>query len=141
MACDLQFTNANTGGKWKGKTKIYKMECPFICGQPFVVGFAGGANDMLTIIDFFENYNPEVKPRRLSIGANSGGLILTQDGTIYRFSDPTKWILVCEPYAAIGSGMDYALGAMASGKTPKEAVKIASKHDSYTGLGVKVLSF
>lgn len=49
--------------------------------------------------------------------------------------------LVCLPvedkYWAEGSGGQIALGAMAAGATAVEAIKIAAKHDSYTGGGVQ----
>jgi hypothetical protein len=41
---------------------------------------------------------------------------------------------------AIGSGCKYAMAAMACGKTPAEAVKIAAKFDSFTGGAVRVLA-
>lgn len=42
---------------------------------------------------------------------------------------------------AIGSGADYALGAMYAGLSAAEAVMIASKLDTGTGLGVDSVSF
>jgi len=41
------------------------------------------------------------------------------------------------PYHAIGSGSDYALGAMAFGATARQAVAAAMKHDHCTGSGVQ----
>ena len=50
------------------------------------------------------------------------------------------------PYASpmsypisIGSGADYAMGAMHAGKTPREAVEIASKLDVWTGGDIQVI--
>ena len=40
--------------------------------------------------------------------------------------------------AAWGSGAHLALGAMAAGASAEEAIKIASKWDPYSGLGVQV---
>lgn len=40
--------------------------------------------------------------------------------------------------AAMGSGSEYALGALLAGATPKEAVHIASKLDVYTGGRIKL---
>lgn len=40
-----------------------------------------------------------------------------------------------EPYAAFGSGSYYADSALALGKTPRQAVLHAIKHDIYCGLG------
>lgn len=45
------------------------------------------------------------------------------------------------PYWAIGSGADYALGAMAAGETAAKALRIASRLDTGTGLGVETLTF
>jgi 20S proteasome alpha/beta subunit len=38
---------------------------------------------------------------------------------------------------AHGSGYGFAIGAMSFGATPEEAIKVATKHDAYTGNGVK----
>lgn len=40
------------------------------------------------------------------------------------------------PFWGIGSGADYAMGAMARGATAREAVKIASDFDIGSGMGV-----
>lgn len=54
-------------------------------------------------------------------------------------SDDMCPIVIREPYA-IGSGSDFAMGAMLAGKSAKDAVKIAAKLDCYTGGPIKVLS-
>jgi ATP-dependent protease HslVU (ClpYQ) peptidase subunit len=41
---------------------------------------------------------------------------------------------------AIGSGCKYAMAAMACGKTPAEAIKVAAKLDPFTGGAVRTLS-
>lgn len=68
-------------------------------------------------------------------------MIACKTGAVYFMSGSTfphelgavKW--------AIGSGADYALGAMYAGATSAEAVMIASKLDTGTGLGVDTVSF
>ena len=42
-------------------------------------------------------------------------------------------------YVAVGSGQDFAISAAYLGKSMKEAIEFASKHDAYTGMGVDVL--
>lgn len=44
------------------------------------------------------------------------------------------------PYFAIGTGRDYAMGALAMGATAQQAVEIASRFDSDSGGGVDVLT-
>lgn len=132
---DLQYTNNNTGGKWKGKTKVYRFDSTELYSEPFFVGFSGSANDVISIVHYWSN--PEAfgnKPPKVS---GCAGLVLTQSGDIFLFDHYAKWLRVDQPYMAIGSGQSYALGAMAAGKSPREAIRIASKHDSYTGMGIK----
>lgn len=139
MAGDLQCTNSRTGTKWKCKTKIYKFDAhPSIYPEPFIVGFSGSTADMIGVSEFFSN--PD-RWKRGPTTKNIMGLVLVPDGTIYLFEDYTSWILVDQPYAAIGTGAEYALGAMVQGATPKQAVRASMKHDIYTGMGVKELHF
>lgn len=49
------------------------------------------------------------------------------------FTNKTLVWLEIDPPFAIGSGAGFAIGAMASGKSPKEAVKIACKFDAASG--------
>lgn len=44
------------------------------------------------------------------------------------------------PFFAIGSGRDYAMGAMAMGASAEEAVRIAARFDESTGGDVDVLT-
>lgn len=69
-------------------------------------------------------------------------VMLTEDGKLHEAmltdaSTDITWI-ECESPWAIGSGAQVALGAMAKGASPEEAVHIASKHDCYTNDNVKV---
>ncbi len=41
------------------------------------------------------------------------------------------------PYYAIGSGSDFAMGAMAVGASARQAVAAAARHDPHTGGGVQ----
>ena len=43
------------------------------------------------------------------------------------------WIVERGPYFAMGSGRDFALGAMAAGASAEEAVRAAIAHDVYSG--------
>lgn len=133
---DRQFTNTVTGHKWKGKTKVYRFTAhpDTYSACDFIMGFAGSASDIVTISSYFEFPDMFGKPPRVR---GCTGVVLTAKRDIFVFDDYTKWLLVDEPFHAIGSGAEYALGAMAAGKSPREAVKIASSKDCYTGFGIK----
>mgnify|MGYP006911485525 FL=1 len=68
-------------------------------------------------------------------------MAVDESGFVFCGSKPGYWAEVGRRPWAIGSGTDYALGAMAAGKTSAEAVKIASVLDVSTGCEVDELFF
>lgn len=54
--------------------------------------------------------------------------------------DPQGGLAKKPPFAAIGSGAKFALGAMAAGKSAREAVQIAGQFDVYTGSDLTILT-
>lgn len=61
------------------------------------------------------------------------------DRSVWEMEENGLWLRISRKQWAIGSGADYALGAMAAGATAREAVEIASRLDSGTGMGVDIL--
>lgn len=137
IGSDLQYTEGNR--KWKGGPKVFFCEKhPLtypICD--FYLGLCGKASELLQVADFFRHPEQIKLPKKLS---GVSGAILTVEGDIFCFDDPNVWIKVLEPYYAIGSGCEYALGALAQGSTVKQAIQLASKFDVRSGLGTKVFS-
>lgn len=137
MACDLQFTY---GGhmKFKGLTKIievpkYTAENIFKSSKAFV-GFCGSVDEWPKAMDYLmylQNYEKPVKIKELEL------LALTDNKDIYHATTLQNWMRIDHQYFSIGSGCHYASGALAAGKTPLEAVKIAAKFDPKTGMGFK----
>lgn len=135
ISCDQQATHY-TGYKMKVQTKVHLFENKNIYQVPFYLGYSGSIEKAHSVLEWFNN--PESKP---PINKDSEFIVLGQDKKIYTFINPTKWVLISEPYYAIGSGGHYALGALHAGKNTKEAVAIASKCDPNTGLGIKTFKF
>lgn len=52
-----------------------------------------------------------------------------------------NWLCIGKRKWAIGCGADFALAAMACGKTAVESVRIAAKLDSKCGMGVNTVRF
>lgn len=135
MACDLQFTHSE-GIKFKGKTKIIDLN-PAVAKAMFgvdraLIGFCGAADIWGNIVAWYDK--PDDKPPKCK---DIEFLMLTSKGKIYHATTLTNWMEITEPHFSIGSGMHLAIAAMEAGASPKEAVKIASKHDPNTGRGVK----
>lgn len=63
-------------------------------------------------------------------------IVVRPDGSVEQY-DRYGRAVYDAPYYAIGSGTDYALGAMAFGATARQAVAAAMKHDHMTGSGVQ----
>ena len=72
------------------------------------------------------------------LGEDFCALSLSPDGKVFYWNDDLEPIEYLAPMA-IGSGADYAIGAMLAGKTPAEAVAIAAMRDSATDGQITVL--
>lgn len=137
IASDLQATHGG-GFKFKVKTKLFEFDNPIFYPTPFIVGYSGDLDSVPDVLEYLGDTTGKIKPPR---GRSCEFVALTKDKKIFTFISPAKWIHVDESTYAIGSGMHYALGALKTGATPKEAVVAASKLDPMTGLGVKVMGF
>lgn len=137
MAGDKQFTH-NSGTILTGSTKIWDIpeasaKALFGCKRVFIGG-AGNADHFGHIVNYL--WIPEGKPPRIK---DVEMLMLNDKGEIYHATTFSNWFRIKDPFFAIGSGMQFAIAAMSSGKTPYEAVKIASKYDAGTGKGFNKL--
>ena len=70
-------------------------------------------------------------------------LVVTEDGEVYAGgqyeNDNVAWLTKVSAPIAVGSGAEFAMGAMAQGATAAQAVEIAARFDVNTGGGVQVL--
>lgn len=126
----------HSGYKFKVKTKLFEFDNPLLYPTPFIVGYCGDLDAVPDVLEYLDDMTGKIKPPR---GRSCEFVVLTKDKKIYTFVTASKWIQVNEPYYAIGSGMQYALGALKTGATPKEAVLVATSLDPMTGLGCKVI--
>jgi 20S proteasome alpha/beta subunit len=60
-------------------------------------------------------------------------LIIPADGSLRLLYSDGRGLFLNRLFYAIGSGSDYAMGAMAHGASAEEAVRIAAAFDAYTG--------
>ena len=124
-----------------GKTKIYEPTaevCTKLFGSDYAayIGFAGKAYQIAEAVAYLAS-NAEEKIPRLPLTC----LALTSDQRILLSDNFAHWYEIGQDYIAIGSGAAFAMAALAEGKSPLEACKIASKLDSNTGMGFKTYKF
>lgn len=104
---------------------------------PILAAAAGQACHARKFLDWFRaGMNGE--PAIGDDDRNADGILFLPDGTVIEFSPRGSKTVTCEFYAT-GSGMDYALGAMAMGASAEEAVRVAMRFDNCTGGEVTVL--
>jgi hypothetical protein len=132
IAGDRQ-ANHSGGLKFKLKTKVHAFDNNLFYKTPFYVGLCGNLDQFAGVLGYFSDPSSYKKIPRMKKGE---GLILSADGKIWTFTDPTTWLLVDQPYYAIGSGMNFAMGSMAAGSTAYEAVKYAATLCPNTGMGI-----
>jgi ATP-dependent protease HslVU (ClpYQ) peptidase subunit len=81
---------------------------------------------------------------RIASGTDYGvqALLVWTDGTVHYWNDGTTWTGPLEAdFFAIGSGEQFAFGAMKAGATAEEAVRIASECDPWTGGRIQTVTF
>jgi len=137
MACDRQFSH--TGGmKFLGGYKCHivpeEFSLQYFNTPKMIIGMAGDGDSMCSIWEYI--FDPE-RPTKMPKFKGVEIVALKANGEIVTSVNMQSWLVVKEPFYAIGSGMQYAIAAMAHGATPLEAVKTASKYDNYTGKGFK----
>ncbi len=122
MVGDSQYTNGyDTASKG---FKVFKINND-------IIGLTGDRDSGQLFLEWYKSGINNEKPDIQDFAA----LILTPEGIFEVFN---KLIIhkVEAPFAAIGTGSQIALGSLASGKSPREAVRIACKYDIYSSLPV-----
>lgn len=124
LVADRQTTKGSTRGSMK---KIYQLNNN---------KFLAGAGDTVEINMVYQWLKAGGKKKSKPDIEESEFLLLDKRARLCYSMDHRLVPMLCEGYAAIGSGSDFALGAMHAGATAERAVIIASKLDVYTGEGV-----
>lgn len=106
-----------------------------------LVGMAG---DYAKSEEWLEAYldGDLLEPLEEEEGGDTGFVVLLVEkdgGSVAVSYNGGPLLQVGAPFA-VGSGADFAVGAMSSGKTAKQAVKLAMKYDAATGGKITVLS-
>lgn len=126
----------NMGKTPIARTKVYAhTECK---GQiDYLIGCSGITADCQAFILWYINGQGK-RPAFDDLSA----IVIRPGGSIAHYAESENvHDMGVLPYWAIGSGADFALGALAYGATAEEAIEIATKLDIYTGLGIDKVTF
>lgn len=115
--------------------KVHRMRAPN--GRIALIGFAGAMSITGAYLAWMRGgEKPSMPGQRWAI------LLADDEGVVwYRCDGADVWDRIGPGKHSIGSGRDFAMGAMAYGATAREAVLIASNLDLQTGRGVDVVGF
>jgi ATP-dependent protease HslVU (ClpYQ) peptidase subunit len=130
LAADRQSTWGGTATKTR---KIFRAVHED--GREVIYGCAGLTHECTAFTRWINGEIAEPAFTDISV------MCIDRSGRLWHTNHSMNWTQIKVKFWAIGSGCDYALGAMAAGKTAAEAIKIASKLDVTTGLGVDTLCF
>lgn len=124
---------------WDGKTLAADSRCTS-SGLPYRVNkccrlsdgmlFAGAGTMSAydAVRQWLENKGP--RPEALK---DFTGLLIDTDSSIWLMDETANRYEIFASFFAIGSGRDFAIAAMALGKSALEAVELASRFDVWTG--------
>lgn len=134
IASDSQATGAFIHAK--GFTKIYRIKEGNSKG---LWGFAGNATNIQAIAHGLREGYP-LDTLSPSFFDDVSAVWIDNEGTVTAFADSPIGMEVHVPFS-IGSGSQFAIGAMNAGASAKQAVEIAKELDPYTGKDVVVHSY
>jgi len=138
MAADSRCTD-DLGAFATRMIKVFRLD------SKALLGCAGDA-DFRDVVTLFNKASAKKLPTRAELAAiktEFQGLLLFPNGTLF-FIDITPGegssseykgsVVECrERFAAVGSGQQFAMGAMAAGRGAKQAIEIACRYDIHSG--------
>lgn len=137
VAADRQMTIGGTAVK-SPFAKISRVKYE---GAKSVVGFSSGnVCHVAPVIDWMHRGcpNDDTKPDIHTEGKDFSLMLVNAAGVFYA-TESLNLIPIGNIPWAIGSGADFALGAMAAGASAKRAILLTMDLDTSTGMGIDVL--
>lgn len=126
LAADKQMGGRYTAGK------IFHLG-----GGCYLAG-AGIYDQIIEVVTWIVQGADEDKKPKLDTAEDASDILIVEEsGKAYWLTWPfLRRVELNEPFVAVGSGAEYAVGAMAMGASAKRAVSIATRFDPYTGKGI-----
>ncbi len=129
LAADKQITSSEM---LKSGRKIYQTRAGNIAA------FTGSLEQGLVLIRWHEAGSDESKWPAFQRTADWTRLIIANSMHCVTYDQEPIEQVIDGPFAAWGTGRDFAMGAMAMGANAAQAVEIASRYNVYCGCGVDV---
>ncbi len=121
-------------GKYELSDKLFRV--PKGVHKGHIVGTTGADSPGMVFFDWYCDPKKENKPVLKFEDEAFTCVIFTPDG-VFTADDHCRLLPVHEPYGAMGSGADFAIGAMDKGASAIDAVRIACRHNAFCGPPIK----
>lgn len=111
---------------------------PFKMGKIARIGKSifAGAGDPDELTQFFDWRRGKKKP----VIEDAIDVLEVAPGGIYVYGKKLVRLKINEEIYAVGSGAQYAMGAIAMGATPEQSIEVASRYDSSTRLPIDLMN-
>lgn len=127
-----------------GSRKYQKLNCKIRSGKyhgmPALFSGAGTIVYCDAVVEWLLAGMPDENRPEMPTSPDSFTVIVATELGLFEYIDSLRPIALGPLKWAIGSGAEYALGAMAAGACAKRAVEIACEFDINSGMGVDVLA-
>jgi hypothetical protein len=117
--------------RWRTR-KVYRVNGAD--GEIRLIGCAGDSADCQLYVRWAMGFVKD-RPSFTSLEV----LCVDERGRAWWTDQRLNWLRITHPFIAIGNGGDFAIGAMAAGKSARQAVRIANRLSSSCGFGVDVV--
>lgn len=136
MAADKQM---NTGSM-KHLVARSKIRAGEYHGLPAIFGGAGTTVYSDAVIEWLVAGMPDEHKPEMPANPDSFTVIVATEAGVFEYIDSLRPIPLGQTKWAVGSGGEYAFGAMDAGASAKRAVEIACGRDVNSGFGIDALT-
>ena len=110
-------------------------------GEIVIIGTTGDLSESIVVRDWYvSGADPARWPEFQRTDRWARLVVLSASAWLVTFEREPVAIPVLDPFAAWGSGRDFALGAMAHGASARQAVEIACRLSVFCGMGADEFS-
>lgn len=108
-----------------------------------IVAASGGVQEMQAFLDWFKAGGRQKQKAKYGLDATDldlSAIHVDPKGNVFCYDSRVYPYKLEAEFVALGSGCDFAKGAMAAGASAKKAVQIAGRFDGFTGGPTNTLS-
>ena len=136
MSADRQMTDRNTALQVV-RSKLRRITYE---GKPALAAGAGTSVYIAAVIDWLAKGQPADSKPEMPTTPDSFTVIVATEAGLFEYIDSLRPLALGQIKWAIGTGSEFALGAMDAGASAKRAVQIACVRDINSGLGIDTIT-